>query len=289
MSKKAAEHYKKASEHLARAAQHDKKAAQYHEAGRDEVALQHAQAARTHTVRAEGHEERALKAYVAHVRLLMGEVSHRAKNTLSLVQAIARQTATGEPETFIARFNERIRALASNQDLLVRNGREGVELDNLVRAQLAHLDQVGPQISTHGPVGLRLNAAAAQVIGLGLHELATNAIKYGALSTAAGHVDIGWEVGKSAFKMTWIESGGPPVKPPERLGFGTTVITSLPKMTVDGEARLDFSSSGVAWHLTCPTLNVLYPATTPLRSKPSGRKLPNKRKGRPEARPVDRR
>jgi two-component sensor histidine kinase len=105
--------------------------------------------------------------------------------------------------------------------------------------------------------GQTLNAAAAQVIGLGLHELATNAIKYGALSTAAGHVEIRWEVRQGVFKMTWIESKGPPVKPPERHGFGTTVITSLPKMTIDREAKLDFPPSGVTWHLTCPASNVL--------------------------------
>jgi two-component sensor histidine kinase len=266
--KKATEHYKKASEHLARAAQHDEKAAQNHEAGRDEAALQHAQVARTHTVRAESHADKALQAYVEHVHLLMGEVRHRARNTLNLVQAIARQTATGAPETFIARFSERIQALASNQDLLVRNEREGVELDNLVRAHLAHLtDQVGSQIATRGPAGLRLNAAGAQVIGLALHELATNAIKYGALSTAAGHVDIEWKIGGAAFKMTWIESKGPPVKPPEHHGFGTTVIISLPKMTIDGEAKLDFPSSGVTWHLTCPASNVLLSRDNTARSK----------------------
>jgi HWE histidine kinase len=147
MSKRATEHYRKASEHLARAAQHDEKAAQNHEAGRDEAALQHAQAARTHTVRAESHADKALQAYVEHVHLLMGEVRHRARNTLNLVQAIARQTATGAPETFITRFSERIRALASNQDLLVQNHREGVELEHLVSAQLTHLmGQVGSQI-----------------------------------------------------------------------------------------------------------------------------------------------
>ena len=189
--------------------------------------MQHAQPARTHTVRAESHAEKALQAYVQHVHLLMGEVRHRAKNTLTLVQAIARQTATGAPETFIARFNERIQALASNQDLLARNGREGVDLDNLVRAHLAHLtDQVGSRIATHGPAGLRLNAAAAQVVGLGLHELATNAIKYGALSTATGHIDIGWEVRESTFKMTWIESKGPPVKPPDLTCSASNVLLS---------------------------------------------------------------
>jgi two-component sensor histidine kinase len=105
MSKRAAaEHYRKASEHLTRAAQHDKKAAENHEAGRDTAATQHAQAARIHTIRAESHAEKALNAYVEHVHLLMGEVRHRVRNTLNLVQAIAHQTAAGSPEAFIARF-----------------------------------------------------------------------------------------------------------------------------------------------------------------------------------------
>src|SRR5262249_14839802 len=216
MSKRAAEHYRKASEHLTRAAQHDEKAASDHEAGRDEAAMEHAQAARTHTVRAESHAEKALRAYVDHVQLLMGEIRHRAKNTLSLVQAIARQTATGAPETFITRFNERIGALVSNQDLLVQDGMEGVELNKLVRAHLAHLSvQAGSQPPTHGPAPLRLNPAAAQVIGLALHELATNASKYGAFSTATGHVDIGWEVREGNFNIVWTERDGPPVTPPK--------------------------------------------------------------------------
>jgi two-component sensor histidine kinase len=258
MAKRVTDHYQKASEHLARAAEHEKKAAQDHEAGRDDAAVQHAKTARVHTLRAESHAEKALNAYVEHVHALMSEVRHRAKNTLSLVQAIARQTATGSPETFITRFNDRIRALASYQDLLVRGEWSGVELDELVRAQLAHLtDQIGSQIITHGVARQRLNAAAAQVIGLALNELATNAVKYGALSTAAGRVEIGWEVNGGVLEITWTERNGPPVKRPHRQGFGTTIITSLPKMTIDGQAQLDFAPSGVSWHLTCPAVNVL--------------------------------
>jgi two-component sensor histidine kinase len=143
----------------------------------------------------------------------MSEVHHRAKNTLSLVRAIAQQTATGS--TFITRFNDRIRALAAYQDLLVRSKWNGVELDELARAQLAHLtDQIGSRIVTHGVARQRLNAAAAQVIGLALNELATNAVKYGALSTPAGRVDIGWEVSGGVPEITWTERNGPPVKPP---------------------------------------------------------------------------
>jgi two-component sensor histidine kinase len=268
MAKRITDHYKKASEQLARAAEHEKKAAEDHEAGDDKAALQHAQTARIHTLRAESHAEKALNAYVEHVELLMGEVRHRAKNTLNLVEAIARQTATGSPETFITRFNDRIRALASYQDLMVRSEWNGVELDELVRVQLAHLsDEIGSKIITQGVARQRLNAAAAQVIGLALNELATNAVKYGALSTSAGRVEIGWEVNGGVLEITWTERHGPPVKAPQRHGFGTTVITSLPKMTIDGEAQLDFAPSGVIWHLTCPAVNVLLPEETGVKPK----------------------
>jgi two-component sensor histidine kinase len=258
MAKRVADHYRKASEHLARAAEHEKKAAQNHDAGRDDAALQHAQAARIHTLRAESYAEKALNAYVEHVNLLMNEVRHRAKNTLNLVEAIARQTAAGTPETFIARFNNRIRALASYQDLLVRSEWNGVELDELVRVQLAHLsEQVGSQIIIQGATRQRLNAAAAQVIGLALNELATNAAKYGALSTDAGKVEISWKVNGGSLEITWTERDGPPVKAPHRRGFGTKIISELPKMTIDGEVQLDFARSGVRWHLTCPLAKVL--------------------------------
>jgi PAS domain S-box-containing protein len=155
------------------------------------------------------------KAHEEQIQLLMQEINHRARNLLSLVQAIARQTATRDPENFIERFTERIQALAANQDLLVRNEWQGVNLGDLVRTQLAHfIDLVGSRITVHGsPV--RLNAAAAQAIGLALHELATNAGKYGALSVETGRVDVGWRLDGNMFAMSWTECNGPPVFPPK--------------------------------------------------------------------------
>src|SRR5262249_8046518 len=126
------------------------------------------------------------------LRLLMREMNHRAKNMLGVVDAIAHQTATRNPDDFIERFSERIQALAANQDLLVRNEWKGVEVESLVRAQLAHFaDLIGSRIAVQG-LPLRLNPVGAQAIGLALHELATNAGKYGALSNDAGRVDIRW-------------------------------------------------------------------------------------------------
>jgi PAS domain S-box-containing protein len=195
------------------------------------------------------------KAHEEQIHLLMREASHRAKNILGLVQAIARQTAAREPEDFVGSFTERIQALAANQDLLVRNKWHGIDVEDLVRAQLAHFaDLAGSRIAMRGP-RLRLNAAAAQAIGLTLHELATNAGKYGALSTDSGHIDACWETDRDTLTMTWTERDGPPVSPPKRRGFGSTVIGSMVKAAVGGEVQLDYAPSGLVWRLTCPAAN----------------------------------
>jgi PAS domain S-box-containing protein len=202
------------------------------------------------------------KAHEEQIRLLMREVNHRAKNMLSLVQAIARQTAAPKPEDFIGCFTQRIQALAANQDLLIRNEWKGVDVEELVRAQLAHFaDIVGSRIVVHGQK-LHLNAAAAQAIGLTLHELATNAGKYGALSVDAGRVDVGWQLDGDIFAMNWTERNGPPVSAPKRRGFGRTVVDAMAKRTVGGEVELDYAPSGLAWRLTCPAANALEPGRT---------------------------
>src|SRR5467141_3024502 len=155
--------------------------------------------------------------------LLMREINHRAKNKLSVVDAIAHQTATRNPEDFVERFSERIQALSANQDLLVRNEWNGVEIEDLVRAQLAlFADLIGSRIAVHGPK-LRFKAASAQAIGLALHELATNAGKYGALSTDTGRVDVSWASDGETLTMSWTEREGPLVSAPTRRGFGTIV------------------------------------------------------------------
>jgi two-component sensor histidine kinase len=197
------------------------------------------------------------KAHEEQVHLLMREVNHRSKNMLSVVQAIARHTVAPDPEVFIGQFTERIQALAANQDLLIRNEWRGVDIEDLARAQLAHFaDLVGSRIAVDGPK-LRLNAAAAQAIGLALHELATNAGKYGALSVDAGCIDVCWRLDGDVFAMSWTECNGPPVSRPERRGFGSTVIVSMAKQTVGGDIQLDYSPSGLTWRLTCPAANAL--------------------------------
>src|SRR6266436_187677 len=197
----------------------------------------------------------------AQVHQLLREVKHRAKNVLSVVQAMAHQTAANSVEEFVSRFSERIRGLSSSLDLLVKNEWQNVPLAELVRSQLAHFgDLLERRIVMRGP-DLRITAAAAQTIGMALHELATNASKYGALSTASGQVDIAWrlekaDVGVHRFTMEWSESGGPIVVPPTRRGFGWSVLCQLTKMSLGADATLEYAPTGVVWRLGCPVERV---------------------------------
>jgi PAS domain S-box-containing protein len=197
-----------------------------------------------------------------HVRLLMGEVNHRAKNLLAVVQAFAGQTAKyGDPATFTARLSDRIDGLAAGQDLLVRNQWSGVEVADLIEAQVAHFkDLIGTRVLMEGPRALTLNMAAAQGIGMALHELATNAAKYGALSNIDGRVRIAWQLSAGAeplFSMSWQEEDGPPVVAPTRKGFGQIVIGRMAEAAVEGRAEIAFRPGGVSWTLSAPAEHAL--------------------------------
>lgn len=184
---------------------------------------------------------------------MMNEVNHRSKNLLSLIQAIARQTGSQASPAFHDSFSRRLHALAANQDLLVRSSWESVQLEELVRAQLQPFDDTtGSQFTLSGP-SLQLSARAAQALGMALHELATNAAKYGSLSTASGRVEIGWSVEGGNLTITWRERDGPPItQPPGTKGFGTTVIGALIQSTLDAEVSVDFAESGLVWTCRCP-------------------------------------
>jgi two-component sensor histidine kinase/putative methionine-R-sulfoxide reductase with GAF domain len=204
----------------------------------------------------------ALQESEEHIRMLLREVNHRSKNMLAVVQAIARQTVASSPDDFLARFSERIRSLATAQDLLIKNEWKGVEVGELVRSQLSHLsDLVGERITLDGPA-LFLTAPASETIGMALHELATNAGKYGALSNGEGGVRIEWRLLQSgqpedAFSIAWTESGGPAVHAPKRQGFGSTVIGKLAEMKLGAKVDLRFDGAGLSWRLDCAAEAVL--------------------------------
>ncbi len=195
-------------------------------------------------------------------RVLTRELTHRSKNMLALVQAVARETFTAIPDTFIDRFAERIQALAASQDLLARSEWSDVDLAELVRSQLAHFkDLIGTRIELEGPP-LFISASAAQTIGMALHELATNAAKYGALSCQGGCVEISWNIeggaaAEETFVMGWRERGGPPVTAPSNQGFGWTVLCGLAESSLDAKAELGFPVSGLTWRLQCPAKEVV--------------------------------
>jgi PAS domain S-box-containing protein len=197
----------------------------------------------------------------AQVHQLLREVKHRAKNILSVVQAMAHQTAANSVQEFVSRFSERILGLSSSLDLLVKNEWQNVPLAELVRSQLAHFgDLLESRIAVRGP-DLRITAAAAQAIGMALHELVTNASKYGALSTDTGCVDIVWRLDGAdtrghRFTMEWSESGGPTVVPPTRRGFGWSVLCQLTKMSLEADVTLEYAPTGVVWRLGCPAERV---------------------------------
>ncbi len=196
-----------------------------------------------------------------HVKLLMAEVNHRAKNLLAVVQAVADQTAKyGDPATFGARLSDRIAGIAAGQDLLVRNLWQGVEVTDLVRVQLAHFHElIGTRVHIDGPAA-RLSAAAAQGIGMAIHELATNAAKYGALSNRDGQVHIAWSLSTSTppqFAMSWRETGGPPVVLPIRKGFGQIVVGRMVEAAIEGKVITEFATSGFHWSLTAPAAATL--------------------------------
>lgn len=200
------------------------------------------------------------------IRLLMNEVNHRSKNLLSVVTAIAQQTAATSPQDFVKRFSSRVQALAVSHDLLVKSQWRNIAAAELIDGQLAHLgDLVGHRIFYSGPP-IRVSSAAAQAIGMVIHELLTNTIKHGALSDDKGRIDISWGVdlggAQPEFIMSWTERDGPPVLPPSQRGFGTTVVTKMVEMSLDGEATLSYPPAGLAWNLTCPLKNVLEQAVS---------------------------
>ncbi len=189
------------------------------------------------------------------VDLLMREVNHRAKNLLAVVLAIARRARPeSSPELFTSKLERRITALAASHDLLVRSAWQGIDVRDLVCSQLAHFkDLIGERIILDGP-SIRLRPAAAQAIGLVLHELSTNATKYGALSQAHGSVQIEWGLlaDQCRFKITWTESGGPAPVKFTALGFGHTVLVDMVKHALDADVELSLRRSGLVWNMVAP-------------------------------------
>ncbi|MFE1597289.1 sensor histidine kinase [Methylobacterium sp. ID0610] len=193
-----------------------------------------------------------------HLRLLIHELNHRVKNTLATVQSIAMQSlrllhgreASSAREAFVARLI----ALARAHDVLTRESWEGADLGEVVAGATAPLE--GPhgrraRFRVEGPP-LRLPPRMALSIAMALHELGTNAVKYGALSTVEGQVSISWSIAEGELRLSWRESGGPPVTAPERTGFGSRLIGQSLARELAGSVSLDYAREGVVCTIRAP-------------------------------------
>jgi two-component system CheB/CheR fusion protein len=196
----------------------------------------------------------------AHRDILLHEMSHRVKNVLATVQSVASQTLrqSGSLDAFKGAFEGRLQALARAHDLLVDEGWAGADIRELVKRTLApyrESDGDAERVAMDGPkVSLRPHAGVALVMIL--HELATNAAKYGALSAPGGALKVTWRVDDGAerpqVRLRWMESGGPPVAAPSHRGFGTSLIERGTAHELRGKATLDYRTGGMHAELTFP-------------------------------------
>jgi len=195
-----------------------------------------------------------------HLRLVMRELTHRSKNLLAVIQAMARQTAarSDDPQTFVVRFSARLRAMAASHDLLVAREWHGATLTDLVHAQLSQaIDPGSDQLQIQGPM-LSLRPDAVQNIGLALHELTTNASKYGALSVPDGKISLTWAIhGGDRLHLRWEETNGPTVQLPQKTGFGVTLLERSVGQALDGIVKLEFTPSGVVCEIDIPSSHAI--------------------------------
>jgi two-component sensor histidine kinase len=189
----------------------------------------------------------------AQIAALAREAEHRCKNILATVQATVHLTQADTVQDFKRALNGRIQALANAHSLFVESRWTGADLRTLVGQELSPYCQGDPgRARIEGPA-IMLEPSTAQMIGVCLHELATNAAKYGALSQPNGHVQIVWSrTLDGLLVLSWSEVGGPPVAPPSRQGFGTAVIRQMIESQLKGEMRFDWQPEGFVCALSFP-------------------------------------
>jgi PAS domain S-box-containing protein len=184
-------------------------------------------------------------------QLLIDELHHRVKNTLATVQALARQSARPglAPTEAWKAFDARLLSLASAHDLLTSNSWEGAKLPDVVDQALLHLGR--QQVDVRGPE-VWLTPQQALSLSMALHELTTNAVKYGALSTSAGRVTIQWRRAGAEVHFSWRERGGPRVAEPTQRGFGSRLLEQSLASDLQGEVTLNFAPDGLSCDITFP-------------------------------------
>jgi PAS domain S-box-containing protein len=188
--------------------------------------------------------------------LLINELNHRVKNTLATVQSLASQTLRSTERSVDARqmFEARLLALSRAHDILTRQSWQGASLREVVDRALDPFQTANGRLSVDG-TDVRLSPKQALALSMALHELATNAAKYGALSNDSGRVEVAWRVvleGGGELQLTWTESGGPPVVPPTRTGFGSRLIQRSLAHDLGGETSIEYRPQGVIAAIKTP-------------------------------------
>ncbi|AWN48496.1 histidine kinase [Methylobacterium terrae] len=218
---------------------------------REAQAISHALRVASSALQSQEEERRAAD---ARQELLIHELNHRVKNTLATVQSMARQTARSAAslDDFTGSFEARLLAMSQTHNVLTANHWEGAGLRGILSAELEpYAGGRADRIRLEGPP-VSLTPAVALPLGMAIHELATNAAKYGALSAEAGQVAVDWAVRTGTLSLRWRESGGPPVAPPVRTGFGTRLIRASLERELAGEVRLDYAEGGLACLIAVP-------------------------------------
>lgn len=194
----------------------------------------------------------------AHLEFLMNEMNHRIKNTLMIIQSISNQTFTNSDSLEDAKtvFTGRLMALAASQDVLAGKRSAGSDIETVIKNATRHQGITGNRFRINGP-HLSVSSPNALYLALAIHELTTNAAKYGALADSRGSVEITWELDEndaagSRFRLEWVEKDGPPVEQPVREGFGSRLLNVLLTSQFDGSVTLGFEKSGVRCTINAP-------------------------------------
>jgi two-component sensor histidine kinase len=194
-------------------------------------------------------------------RFLMRELAHRSKNQMAVIAAMAKQTARGATDVpaYVQALERRIMGLARSTDLLLAHGRAGVSLGDLVELQLAPFRPTdGRRVTVEGP-DIRINPQGAQILGMALHELATNATRYGAFAEADGSLRLSWTTDRDNLTILWRERLGRPLESLERSGFGTIVLRTMVGGALGAQVDRDATEDGFQWQFVVP-LTALDPA-----------------------------
>jgi PAS domain S-box-containing protein len=188
-----------------------------------------------------------------HQRLLIDELSHRAKNLLAIIQSVAQQSFKGEaaPAEMLRAFEGRLGALAAAHGILTRRNWESAPIKQIVCDTITAVKADDERLRIDGPT-LMVSPKTGVSLAMAVHELTTNAVKYGSLGVTGGSVTVRWEIVDGRLRLEWIERGGPPVQQPTRRGFGSRMIERALAAELGGKARIEFNPEGVVCTVDAP-------------------------------------